>query len=622
MLRGYNVPTTLMNVPMRDHTDFPDGAVYTTVFSESFANFVDGTETAPAPDQITGEQADALTGIPGWTLFDCYQAGGCVYTGFDEVGDQGPGYIKTPSIDLASGGGMFRIRVMAKNVNPNAQDIGLQAFILDESTNTPILASTEPMVYNEWTECTWTGTKGVAETSFMLFSWQGRVLLKDLVVETVKMELGVPKITNAEMLNVDHVQLSWEKVEGATGYNIHVMASPNVEDAEDYEAFSSKVGDVDNAELNFVVQPNTRYIFYVQAFKGDVLGLDGVQYYDLVPDEIGEGEALEASGITPDGFTANWQKNPFAYSYAVMPMLTRTAQADGEEFTLINDNFAAVPAYHDAYNPLMLSPMLGMGNMDLVMSEQGWSTDFAIMMAMGPGMNCFVFTNMMAAYGLQGKLFSPVADFSTGDDTVHISGSGMTSEGAVIMRAAFIGADGEEYGEQDIEFPDAGEIVDFDVTLEGGQADSQIVMYMYDMEADEEMVAMFALNMTKNLNQGQEITFPAPTQVAPYDKTSCRFDVPVGNGSDYQYRVLPYWDESLWGEVSGFVEVAEPVGVRNTVVDGLAHVSVLNGKLVVINPANLPVAVYDMAGRRIGANNLSHGAYIVTVGQQSFKVML
>lgn len=622
MLKGYKIAPSMELSPMRDHENFPDGATYTTVFSESFAGFTEGTEDAPAPDFITDEQAQAITGNANWNLFMCQQAGGSVYTSFDEVGQDGPGYVKTPSIDLAAGGGIFRFRVMAKNVNPSATAQELQMFVMNEGESTMMLASTEPMVYNEWTECTWTGKCGVEKTSFMFFGWQGKVLIKDIVVESVNIGMGVPKVNSAEMLAINKVRLSWDKVAEATGYKIRVVESPLKSEDENQEVANTEVGDVDVADLDILVRPDMRYVFYVTPFNSEMEGMAGVSYFDLMPDEVGDGVAAPASNITANGFTANWQLSDMAENYAVKTLFTHTAAADGETITLLDENFSHVPAVNDAMNPLMLSPMLGMGNMDLLVNRQGFSTDFAVMMSMAPGMNTFVFSNMMAAYGLLGKFITPAADFSTGGGKVTVKGTAMSSAGAVVMRVAYVNADGDEYGAQDFDLESPEEINEFEVTLEGGTADSHIVMYMYDMEADEDMVAMFNVNITKPLNQGETITWPGETQLCNYDATSCNYEVALDENTQYSYRVQPYFSMELWGEDSDYEKVSTPTAIAKCFANGEAGVAVVNGKLVIANPDKLPVDIYNVAGQRVAESNLGTGLYIVKVGRQSFKVKL
>lgn len=141
------IPGWMQAQQLRTHQDFPETATYTTVLEEDFSNFTAGSEDTPDAALIDQATADALTHTPGWNLFRCQQAGGVIYTGYDDEGEDGPGYIQTPPIDFAKDGGIFRVRVKAKNVNASVTDMELQSYILDDYQDNKkiISASTEPM---------------------------------------------------------------------------------------------------------------------------------------------------------------------------------------------------------------------------------------------------------------------------------------------------------------------------------------------------------------------------------------------------------------------------------------------------------------------------------------------
>lgn len=85
--------------------------------------------------------------------------------------------------------------------------------------------------------------------------------------------------------------------------------------------------------------------------------------------------------------------------------------------------------------------------------------------------------------------------------------------------------------------------------------------------------------------------------------------------------MLPYCDPNLYGQPSQVVPVSQPVGIGRVLNQSSANVAVVAGELVINNPENLPVAAYAISGQRVAIDAMSHGAYIVMVGNQAFKVV-
>lgn len=156
-----------------------------TKIDEDFSKLTAGSEDAPDATNIA-ENFDDYTKLSGWGAFLTYQAGGKAYLGFDEVGDDGPGYLMTPALDLSADGGTYKVTFRVKNVNPNAQDQGLQYFIMnddpDKNKKGIIQAASLPMT-TDWTDLELYLDGGVQYTSVMFFGWQGKVLVDNVKLE-------------------------------------------------------------------------------------------------------------------------------------------------------------------------------------------------------------------------------------------------------------------------------------------------------------------------------------------------------------------------------------------------------------------------------------------------------
>ena len=165
-----------------------------TKIDEDFSKLTAGSEDAPDATNIA-ESMDNFTKQPGWGSFLTYQAGGKAFLGFDEVGDGGPGYLMSPALDLRDNDGVFKVTFRVKNANPNAQDQGLQYFIMnddpDKNKKSIIQAATLPMT-TEWKDLELVLDGGVQYTSVMFFGWQGKVLVDNLKIEKLTYPLSKP----------------------------------------------------------------------------------------------------------------------------------------------------------------------------------------------------------------------------------------------------------------------------------------------------------------------------------------------------------------------------------------------------------------------------------------------
>lgn len=69
-------------------------------------------------------------------------------------------------------------------------------------------------------------------------------------------------------------------------------------------------------------------------------------------------------------------------------------------------------------------------------------------------------------------------------------------------------------------------------------------------------------------------------------------------------------------QAAGTVTEVEQIAAVN------CNIAVVNGKLEITNPENLPVTIFDMQGKQVTMNDVVKGVYVVTVGSYSQKVCL
>lgn len=611
-------------------TELPKGVIVEKLIDKNFDNWTEGSLEDPDSINVANDSTlvDKLMGVEsGWTLFQTYQAGGNMYLGMDEVGDNGPGYFMTPGHDLTDPKVAFRYRVTAMNVNNNNQEQGLQSFFMYENPSTGkgqiFLASAVPMKYNEWTECVWTGK--VSEKSYdniraMSLGWQGKVMIKNVVLE--KLTYPVASVSKVSLsYNPGKLTATWDAPEGASEYKatLHVVT-----EEDDIEIGSMTVTEPSATFETTLYEDAVRYYVSVVAYNAageESYPMSG--YAELKPTEVGNAVALPATNISDKGFTANWEAITDAARTMVFPVQNHKATGK-EQYVLLNEDFSNVPLANDSNNPSLICPLMGKENMDGMMSVAGWSTDLCFFMRMLPEIPCIILTNLYAAYGLQGYLLSPAYDLSVGGGNVFISGMALSAADDAVLTFYLVDADTmQPYASKEVEVNTDGVLLD--VTIEGGKPNSRIMFMMTDC-AEEEMIAIPALAMSVDLNDGEEITAPLPTEFVEAPATSYDFKYPVDTNNSYSYKVQGIFKE-IFGEVSESVEVVagETDGVA-TAVAGNGIATLNGGVLNVANPDGEKVTVVTVDGKVLAITcdseltlNVESGSVIVRIGDKTFK---
>lgn len=593
-------------------------------YYEDFSGFTEGEVGNPKAEPEADSDDATLLREPGTSLHIVHQAGGTAYEGYENTSKEDPGYVLTRGVDVSQGEKIWRVSCRAMNANPNAQDQSLQGFFLDQVSSSIMSASVQPLKYNEWVDCEWLLSSGVESASAMLFGWRGMVYIDDIKIEQVTYPLAMPKVLSAVRTAADKILVKWEKVDGATGYRVAASES------FDARLFGEEeCGDV--AEFELTIEPQDdmpdEMIIYVTALDGEKSSYPGHWTGELLPDEIGECEALEASDISADGFTANWTPASGALNYLVAPTQKVVAE-DREEVVIIDEDFKGLPAKYTDMNPAMVSPMLGMGNLDMLLSRSGWQTDLSILFYLAEDMPCLVLTNMYAAMGIPGTFISPVADFSGNEGKVTVSGTALSAAGDIILEAGFLDSSDQMENPVEIEFGE-GMPVAFEEVVSGGKEGSRFAIRLGDCTEDETMLAVLNLKVSKTLEAGETIEIPFTSKRAAYNETSTRFTTPVDEGHSYTYSVLPYYNDTFTGESSNSVTVKAGSGVKDIMANlsGL-RVASSDGVLEVWNNDGGLIEVYSATGMKIGSAttayaqfNVGTGICIVRTGDKSVKVM-
>lgn len=561
--------------------------------NETFDKWTAGSNDAPDATLVDGENqeaVDALCDQAGWGAFLCYQAGGAVYQGFDEVGEDGPGYLMTPDFDMTKNQGIMRFKARVKNVNENATDANLQYFVLK---NVPgeegiILANVLEMTYGEWTDVEFTTHADASQVTVMFFSWKGKVLVDNVTVEDVIYALDTPSDIKVEAVSGTSIKVSCAPIEGATTYTFTAY-SRNSE--KSYTVASSEPEAVIEGEFD----ANEDVIIHVVASNATDQSYEGVSYGPISYNgEIAAPVALSATDVTNLGFTANWEASEWANTYELSLTRTHTVGEEPETYYYMQEDFSEVTMSLDDPSSTVMTSDGTPVSLDPYINAKGWNTYLA---SVSTGM--LAITNLYEAYGFPGLLVSDQKNFSYGGGKVRVSGMGLSTVDDVVIKVGFAQSQGFGYtfldGAKEFELTTAGSM--FDVEIEGGTENSIMMFKMVDAAPSGDMAAFLSLNISTEAAAGDQISGVYDIVTLPGTTTSYDVEVDFPAGDSFTYNVVGKFGDNS-SAVSEDITVEAP------------------GALAIerIEAQKLQDAIFTLDGRRVKASNiaeLENGTYIV-----------
>lgn len=582
--------------------------------SEDFNKLTKGTPEVPDTEEMDETTAAEL--LPDWTVWHVYQAGGTAYLGYEDTDSGDPGYLMTPDLDLTQGQGVYKVTFRAKNVNPDNTTQGLQYFVFDNATSTAMLASTLPISNTEFSEVSFTGSNGSAQTAVMFFGWRGKVLIDSVVVEQVVYSIDTPQNVDVSAKDGSTLHISWDAVSDATAYDVKVYNYTSEYDLDEENAVGSAT--VTTNEADIACDFNATYGVYVTvvARNATAESYPGHVYnHELEVDDIDTPVALDATAVTMQGFTANWEPSANAHNYLLNVTRTHEATEDGETAVLMDDDFDQTDITLDDSQSTLMNMSTFIVSFDDYIKSKGWYT-----LAIGVAAHDIIgITNMYEGYGFPGVLCGPTADYSVGGGKCTVSGSAFSYTDDVVMKVGFgtfslaTGATFND-GAQEITIgasPVAMEGTDFSVEVSGGTKDSQLIFLITDAAEDGDMALFDKLHIETTLNKGDVVTTDYASLTLPYNATSAQIDAPFSGNDYYAYNVAGSFGATS-SDVSNTIIVKAPsaTAISNVATRGAETVSVYTTG---------GVQLLDNAGRE-ALSTLDGGVYIVRQGGKTFKL--
>lgn len=625
----------IQKAPVKEKADFTPEEI--VMLAEDFSKWTAGSEGNPDAVDIA---ADSVTlqnymQTPGWNGLMAYQAGGMAYLGYDEVGDDGPGYLLTPELNLAATGGVYKLKFRARSANPMQEEQSLQTFTLDNGTNSIVNARAYGIT-SEWTDCELDFTGGGSRSTIMMAGMQGKVYFDDFQVIVYDYGIGKPIVEDMKLVSLDQISARWTKVENATSYHVAIYDIDNgVYALPEYDIQSADTTCV----IDFPVVAGTYYRLEVKATDGEHLSPAGTFFGYLAPESIDTPEALPATDVTDESFTANWNAASFAYGYEVNVTKHHITQADGEVVVLTDETFDLMPGGSEEYGPEVL---VQMNYMDDYMQQPGWLVDFAISGNLPSDAGILGISNMMADWGAPGFLLSPTLDLSNGGGKVKVEFKAKsTLDDAVLILSLVNFEEGAPFPGY-VGVPVSTEWQEFSYELEGGINGCEIYIMVYDATEGGDIIYLDDLKVSQTLNKDEYITFPY-RKVKSEDPTVLQAVIETPGktaGNFFSYNVNGYFpitidptygDEILYGEKSNEVYVDAPDAVKTVGTDQKAKAYFAGDELYIENPAGQPVYIYTVGGALVKADATGSavvtsrltqkGVYIVRVGERVVKVI-
>lgn len=624
----------IQKAPAIENTDFTPEEI--VVLSEDFSKWTAGSEGNPDATDIAADSTTMQTYMqtPGWNGFLAYQAGGVAYLGLDEVGDDGPGTLLTPELNLAATGGAYKLKFRARSANPMQETQALQTWTLDNATGSIINARGYDIT-SEWTECEMDFTGGGNRSMILLHGMQGMVYFDDFEVIAYDYGIGKPVVEDMALLSLDQISARWTKVENATSYHVALYDIDNsVYALPEYDLQSADTTCV----IDFPIVAGTYYRLEVKATDGEHLSPAGTFFGYLAPDAVGTPEALPATDVTDESFTANWNAAPFAYGYEVNVTKHHIAQADGEVVVLTDENFDLMPGGTEEGPQTLVQ----LNYMDKYMQQPGWMVDLGLTGFTSDDSGILGITNMMADWGIPGFLLSPTFDLSNGGGKVKVEFKAKSFLDDAVLVLSLVNF------EEGVPFPGyvgvsvGTEWQEFSYELEGGIDGCEIYFLVYDATEGGDIIYFDDLKVSQTLNKDEYIAFPyRKVKTDEPNVLQAVIETPGKTaGSFFSYNVNGYFpvtidpvygDEIMYSEASEEVYVDAPDAVKAIDADKVAKAYVAGDELRIENPAGEPVYIYTVGGALIKADATGNtvvtsrltqkGVYIVRVGNQAVKVV-
>lgn len=437
----------------------------------------------------------------------------------------------------------------------------------------------------------------------------------------IKIDITAPEVQPCTDFADTSFTANWSKVEGATAYLLTVFR---------YEPYSTGVGKyevpvVENLEVTETsyevtdIDVNTYTYFYrVAALKGQARTEESGNMA-AVP-EMETPVADEATNVTENSFTANWQPVPYGHLYMTTVFKQHTA-AENETYSLVNTDFSDVVSENKIDDPeMVLRPYY-------FPAAEGWYINTAAYANGAIGID-----NSFGELVGTSYLISPKMDFSAGGGKVKVKMKWMGIKVSYAWIAfATVSDEGELTFPTDNSYPVPTTLTENELVIEGGQKDCYLIIATPFLGA----IMFDELSISMDLAEGESITHPL-LSARTEGETSYNFtDIQAEKDDLFFYNVAAaYYADGMSPVTSARSEMIE-VKLKNAteqteaMTGASAYAS--GNTIYVCNPEGAAVEVFGVNGQLVAADRSGQqnvqfgieakGIYIVKAGDKTFKIV-
>ncbi len=299
----------------------------TVVFAEDFSAFTEGSEDAPATTDISSYSSGKLSKtLSGWSGKLVYEAGGMLM-----LGDGGN--LKTTRYNMSANNGVVRITCRYRSLSETG---ALLKISLGYSTSKSIIIPD-----GEWHEIVIVTAGGTSLSTVSIepsLSFNGS-LIDYLSVEQSADFFPAPEAYQPSDARGTTFTAKWKSVSGATGYYLDVYSKDEAGNKQ-YAIENELVEKTSKAVEG--LDENTTYYFVVRATNGTGVSENSEEVRVVrIIDSLLPPEALTATDVTKDSFTANWLPSEKADGYELTVYRNTTITEEGE-VTILSENFDGV----------------------------------------------------------------------------------------------------------------------------------------------------------------------------------------------------------------------------------------------------------------------------------------
>lgn len=314
----------------------------TTVMEETFSAFTEGSETEPATTDISSGVTNKLNStLSGWSGRYVYEAGGAL-----KIGDGG--YLQTARYDMKANKGIIKVSMRIRSLHA----VGAM-YTIALNYNIKV---TDYVFDDQWHQVSYVVTgASTSSTTYVKITAsmaEAGILVDDLKVEQSAAFYPAPVAKQPTQADGTSFTAKWDYISGSTGYYLDVYTK-DASGAPVYTLQNQFISGAYTSSYKVTgLNADLTYFYVVRATNGTATSENSneIQVVKVIS-SLAAPEALPASHVTNEGFTANWSPVAEAEGYNLTVYVVETVKEEkdvaviSEDFGGFKEGTVAKPVY-------------------------------------------------------------------------------------------------------------------------------------------------------------------------------------------------------------------------------------------------------------------------------------